>query len=225
MAIPKNICFFVIFYFFLAPPLSAAENKGVYKYIREDGEVIYTTTPQNKGDLPEQLPEIKKENLTSKVENLKQNTPRTCEDHGGINCQAGAGVEKNVICHDGWTQAEIPYRLACVNVVLKIINTSLVGQDGQIMDYDKKKNILDEIKLKRATAVQFTVRNNNTVKAKDVLLALQISRNEKITALGSNYIEPYAVEDYIFPIAEFLKQPKLKYFNTGLIKLECSNCM
>ncbi len=148
----------------------------------------------------------------------------TCEDHGGVDCAAGPTKYEMAKCSDGWQGADVPFYIACSNVILKIVETSIVLQSGEIITLKKRQNIFDAVKKYHAVIIQWTTRNTSPTVAKDVKIEMEVSRIEKLRLEGAAEIAAYGVENYTLSVDDFFRNPKPRYFNSALLKVNCKNC-
>ena len=102
----------VVFFALIASPQASAQN--IYRSVDANGKVVYSTKPSSNEAAPASLPTVTRENLKAKIEQIKSNTPITCEDHGGINCAAKADGDGSVICLDGFRDAVPRFNFYCL---------------------------------------------------------------------------------------------------------------
>lgn len=100
--------------------ISLADAQSVYKWTDADGNVHFSTSAPNPNAAPAALPELRRESVDARIEQLKATTPATCSQHGGVDCSRGADFDGSVVCFDGFSDAILPFRVHCSEARLRI---------------------------------------------------------------------------------------------------------
>jgi len=98
----------------------------IYKWIDEAGITHYSTS---KSDQKARLAELPKFNKGEYKVSSTQSF--TCDQHGGINCQAGEDADGSVICFDGFTEAAARFKFHCSSPKLTLSDISVPDEKGR----------------------------------------------------------------------------------------------
>ena len=168
----------------------------IYKWKDADGTVHYASKPVNAKAQPADLPTI----MRGEVKIPKQMLS-SCDQHGGINCQAGADKDGSVICYDGFTNAAARYRFSCNSPKLEITEISDPDQEGSFKVY---------------------VRNSTSVAASSAAMFFKPLDGKEIKLEGPAEIEPFGLVEFMFrPSGKPLALAKV---DIGNLNLTCANC-
>lgn len=195
----------------------------IFRWTDQDGQVHYSTQKSDTNASAAELPPLEKENLDEKIKLIKQDTPRNCLSHGGVDCAAGPDDDGSVICIDGFRGAILPHRFRCREAKLKS-ELSLVyeGEDNGVAH---STFIARQNRNKRLREVRVTVRNETEIEAFGVQVELDIPGQVKKTLRieGAEKVEPYGFADYTVP---FDPQNTLTVYQvSGLhYRVHCENC-
>lgn len=168
----------------------------VYKWTDENGAVHYS----NKAGSPEakvaKLPEITRGDY--KV--VPPKIP-TCQNHGGIDCEAGPDSDGSVICQDGFTEALTRFAFNCKSPKLGIADVTDINPEGGFSVF---------------------VRNTKSVAALNPALFLKLESGPEIKLAGPEQIEPYGIGEFLFtPKDDQVVTTKPTIAN---LQLTCANC-
>ncbi|MCC6932791.1 MAG: DUF4124 domain-containing protein [Deltaproteobacteria bacterium] len=214
--------------FFLSGTLLAQEQhktaSPIYQHTDEKGRVVYSNKPASDFEENIALPEITKENLDERIEDIKKATPLNCENHGGVSCSLGEDQDGSVICLDGFREAEEKFIVLCTNAKLKIVSLYLKNEEGKVIELDERANFVQQVKTTNTVALLVSIYNATGVEARDVEVKIRERRIEYLQASGLMNIKSYEVQDYLFPVSGLLKIAKLKNITRGMIHLSCRNC-
>ncbi len=180
----------------IAMPGSAVAEP-VYKWTDKQGVSHYSTTPPNPEAKPADLPRITRGDVR-----LTEVRLETCENHGGIDCQAGPDTDGTVICYDGYRNAAAVYRFNCNSPKLEVSDISDINSKGEFV---------------------VSVRNSKSVAAEAPEIMIRPSDlPTAIKLIGPETIDPFGV-------AEFTYKPEVKGLiknkpTLAQLTLTCSNC-
>jgi len=178
-------------------PLSAIAQ--VYKSVAADGSVRYTSKPPQKGAKPADLPQIMRSEVKLSTTQLK-----TCDQHGGVNCQAGADKDGSVICYDGFTEATARFRFTCSTAKLEISDVSDLTNSGGFTVF---------------------VRNSKSVAASQASVIFKPKTGGEVKLQGPAEIEPFGVAEFTYEPPRG-KEESLASAKPTLAELDllCANC-
>lgn len=168
----------------------------VYKWIDDEGTAHYTTQAPHTQAKPVDLPPIMRAEVKIPKEMLV-----SCDNHGGIDCSAGADQDGSVVCQDGFKGATTRYRFSCNSPKLSIAEISDVKDDG---------------------GYSVIVRNAKGVEALNTALFLRVTPNYEIKLTGPETVEAFGVAEYTLTVTQALdliEPPKLEQ-----LRLVCKNC-
>jgi Domain of unknown function (DUF4124) len=80
----------------------------VYRWEAPNGSVHYSSKPPHQGAKPADLPPIMKGDIK-----LSKTYFISCDQHGGLNCNAGADQDGSVICNDGFKNSSLRHKKVC----------------------------------------------------------------------------------------------------------------
>jgi hypothetical protein len=182
--------------FVLIPINSTAQ---VYKSVDADGNVRYTSSPPQKGAKPADLPQIMRSEVKLATTPLK-----TCDQHGGVNCQAGADKDGSVICYDGFTEATARFRFTCSTAKLAISDVSELTDSGGFTVF---------------------IRNSKSVAASQASVIFKPKSGGEVKLKGPAEIEPFGVAEFTYEPPRG-KEESLALGKPTLAELDilCANC-
>ena len=169
----------------------------VFKWTDEKGAVHYSNKP---GGSPKakvaKLPEITRGDY--KV--VPPKIP-SCQDHGGIDCQAGPDSDGSVICQDGFTEALTRFAFNCKSPKLGVADVTEISEDGSFSVF---------------------VRNSKSVASHSTALFLKLPDGDEVKLDGPDEVEPYGIAEYLFKP----KDDKLVTQKPTIADLQiaCANC-
>ena len=105
-----------------------AAAQGIYKWEDENGKVHFSNSPPSKEATPTELPKIMKGEVK-----IPKTALRSCDGHGGINCESGPDSDGSVICYDGFKEAASRYRFSCLGAKLEVADISKLKEDGSFV--------------------------------------------------------------------------------------------
>lgn len=198
-------------FFILLSISSFAFADDVYTWTDAEGNIHYSNTPSENQAQKAKLPEIEKQNIQSRIDELKNVVNQTCVKKGGVNCEAGADVDGSVICVDGSKDSEENFREACSEVRLT----------AELVLPPKKNN-------KKLTFLPITVsvRNTSAIKASEVRVELNMLRSlsgdvrQRVTLEGPTEIDGYGISEYTYT-GKMIDERILRKAN---LKVSCQNC-
>lgn len=184
-----------------------AQDK-IYKWTDSKGKVHFSNSPTEENQSEVNLPIIEHENLSQKIQQIRQNTPANCEKHGGLDCSQGKDLsDGSVICLDGFKDSILPYDFNCLEA--KLAATTKVKEEKDI------------------ASIEVSVRNESPIKARNINVKykLEAFRKIEVELTGASEIEPYGLENYLFVSKDKLdkKYPDRPIIGRSIIK--CENCV
>ena len=218
----KNNLFLLIVYYLILPSFLFAEDNKIFRQVDANGNVTYSNTELPNSEAATSLPEIQKENIDEKINQLRQSVPENCEQHGGIDCQSQADSDGSVICLDGYRNAEISYRFSCLEAFLQVFSFTLSDAENKTQKFNPNKPFTNQ--SPKAGLLQVAIRNNSNVEAKEVKVFINKTWREKVFASGPDFIKPYEVQDYSFNLQDLKGLERNFVINKGTVKIECINC-
>jgi hypothetical protein len=169
--------------------LSTAVDAQVYEWRDDRGVRHFSTKPEHPRAALATLPELQRAPRTT-VELAK-----TCQRHGGVNCQAGRDDDGSVICYDGFRDAAARYLFSCSAAKLKVIDVSEATGDK----------------------VAVVVRNETSVKARDLSVTRKNGKSI-IRGEGPKELDALAMAEYLFPAKE------ISLASPHEFQVTCTNC-
>ena len=198
-----TLCLFIAFIFSAQSRTASQENSGdtIYKGKDARGRLVFSNKPLDDKSQKMDLPEIKKEDIDSKISRLKKLTPKNCLEHAGVDCTAGPDTDGSVICSDGYKEAVLRFQDKCTEALLRVENAEI-----------KKTGRLNQLKL--------VLRNHSPVKAKNVRTEISLPKKKLKLAKGPTSVEPWGLAEYLLKDYgdETLSSNKVRY------KVRCKNC-
>lgn len=176
--------------------LRPAIGDGIYRWMDENGHEIYTSEKPAPSSKPVDLPEIMRGEVKLAPEGYN-----SCNNHGGINCQAGADTDGSVICYDGFSEATARFLFNCSSPKLEL---------SEIRQPDPAKSSFEVV-----------VRNSRSVEAKNPKVTFALRVGEEYDIPGPEVIDPFGVAVFRFRSTEKLKFAKVR---ESQIQLDCDNC-
>lgn len=212
-------------------PLAKAEE--IYQWTDKQGKVLFSTSPvppsqgHSSKKVAAKLPPLFRENLSAKIQQLKYNTPATCNSHGGLDCSQGADSDGSVICLDGFRGSKQPFNFSCLETKLKVSDFSLIyskpGTPSKAESVPVKKlSSLSETHF-LAKALRISIRNTAGVKAKDVQIKVKVG-NKLLKAQGEDHIPPYGANDYEVNLSNLKYKLFTRDISKASYRLRCKNC-
>lgn len=207
-------------------PIFLATAEPIYQWIDANGRVHYGNQPHSADVSEAALPELGRENIDQKIEEIRDATPENCINRGGVDCSKGSDFDGSVICYDGYRDAILPFRFACVAARLSINSVAIVlvagAEDSEIVDL-KELNKPNAYSL-RNSQITLLIRNDTEIMARKVSVLLKLPVYGHVVARGPETIEPHGVAEYIF-LPEKISGP----FNVEHAKklsavVRCENC-
>ena len=187
-----------------------AEEPSIFKWTDEAGRVHYSTSASHPEAAPASLPAIGREDIDSKISELRSNTPITCDSRGGVNCAAGADDDGSVVCADGFRDAEQRFRFACLEARLQAGRPELVYG----------RNLQD--KVNAPPSLRVVLRNLAGVKAEGIEVSFTgAGLKGRLNAVGPQSIDPFGLGEYEAPLAAVSAGPDPKKIHS---KVYCKNC-
>ena len=215
-----------------------AETQNVYRHVDQNGNVTYSTSP-DAGDAPAELPKIQHEDISTRIKQIKDETPPNCSKHGGVDCSHEADADGSVVCGDGFREARLPYSLTCLEAKLYSslaidIGGGDIGAGGERVRLGAARGITRNDKAKIAEAlekgdeltIRVTLRNMTAVIANDIGVEVRLPDRTRVTLPGPASVEPFGAADYEYPLGkkpEVVSPESLKRFKLSVTCLNCSS--
>ena len=175
--------------------ITTAQADNVYKWVDDQGVTHFSSKPPTKGAKPAKLKEISRGDVAIPAKLLK-----SCKQHGGIDCAAGADKDGSVVCYDGFKDAAARFTMSCSAPKLVISDVSEIQNDGTFSVF---------------------IRNARSVSAEGMEVYFKLDKKEfKLT--GPVEIDAFGVAEYMWkddPGTPLLDKPK-----TNQIRVSCLNC-
>lgn len=206
----------------LSPNVYSSAAEDIFKQIDNSGKVVYSNHPQGDSAERTQLPSIIRENIDNRIDSIRQTTPKNCTAHGGEDCSQGPDGDGSVLCLDGYRDAILPFRFACLEARLSYNSLQFFDSQGKALSF----NDLDEHNAaQQISSAGVSVRNISNVKAEgmDVVL-LHPKKNEFIALEGPLTIDPFGVGDYRIAYAQLDKKVYFSMLVKLQLKVWCTNC-
>ncbi len=172
-------------------PLAYADE--VYKWKDKSGTIHFSTSPKSSEAQVAKLPIITRENLSQRIQSIKDNTPQNCSKHGGIDCSAGRDKDGSVICVDGFTSSKEPFSFSCLEARLQLKEITFTSKDNKIISYSSKLTPKGHKDLQSLT---ITIRNKSAVQARDISVSIPWKYKHKIQIDGPRLIDGFGVGEY-----------------------------
>ena len=126
----------------------------------------------------------------------------TCDDHGGIDCEAGEDEDGSVLCRDGFEDAAARFIFTCKSAKLELASISEL--DIESGDYT------------------ILIRNKQGVRAKKVKVVYQLAEDNEVTVGGPANISAFRVGEYKISGMYFITEGKDP--DSSKVKVSCENC-
>ena len=179
---------------FLLPQITAAQ---VYTWQDSEGKTHYSSKKDVKNAKPADLPKIMKGEAVIPEDLLK-----TCDDHGGIDCEAGEDEDGSVLCRDGFKDAASRFIFTCKSTQLELVSISEL--DVESGDYT------------------ILIRNKQGVRAKEVKVVYQLGEDNEVKVSGPTSITAFRVGEYKISGMYFITEGKDP--ESSKVKFACENC-
>ncbi len=201
---------------------TAVEAEPIYRKIEPSGRITYQTSSAGSQAQAVKLPEVRKENLTKKLTEIRKEIPETCERHGGIDCAKGADSDASVICVDGYAGVRQNFLESCSTVRLELLGEEFVDERGAAI----KKELLrpEAYGGKKPEKILISLRNLSAVSAKGVRVSGEVVKR-KFPASGPAEIAPYGLERYEVPVDRERLPPFADFRTRYRSVVSCSNCL
>lgn len=215
------ILFFIIL---LSAEFCVADE--IYSWTDKNGKVHFSTKPVSPKASKADLPEVKRENLSEKIKEIKSLTPPNCSSHGGIDCSIGADEDGSVICSDGYRDARLPYRFHCLEVRMTAGNLELMTSEKEIVGIIKRNEALSRSMFDEHPdlSLHLVVRNNSSTAAFGVEVGIKAPGREALDAQGPVSIEPYGIGEYHLPLKSFEPLLSISKIRQLSYNVKCTNC-
>lgn len=221
-----NFALLCLLFSFLLTEEKFSQAQNVYRWTDEAGRVHYSSTPNANESQPAALPDLKRENIDERIRDLRQSVKETCNNHGGINCQAGADSDGSVICYDGYRESLSRFNFEC-------LEARLLGVFYFSLDNEQRKEIKANVSLSveelRKNKIEprgllLSIRNISGVTAKDVNVQFSLGKKHIYTATGPSEIPAFQNAEYSLSFSNLLPAPTLADLAKSRYKLVCANC-
>ncbi len=200
---------------------ASASADPIYKWTDEAGNTYYSTTPDDPGAKKSELPKLARENIDSKIRELKAETPPSCDKHGGVDCSRNADTDGSVICLDGYREAKLPFRFECMEAKLKSELLVKFGEKDEIIKHSSEMR--NKIADQSISELFLSVRNMSGIKASGIRAELRIPSRPPIPIEGPQEIDAFGQADYILPAVNFSGVP-LWQIERARYRIWCENC-
>ncbi|MCB0346986.1 MAG: DUF4124 domain-containing protein [Bdellovibrionales bacterium] len=197
----------------------------IYTWTDENGQVHFSTEPR--GDAAKaELPEVRRENLDEKIEEIKGSTPPNCHNHGGVDCSRGRDSDGSVICLDGFANSMLPYRFSCLEARLRASELSLLDSKREVIGIINKDFKISQEQVLEAGEMMLliTLRNNSSVEAFGVSVHVQTPNGKKAEAAGPEKVESFGVAEYLLPLKQLPQRLPFERLARLDFKVRCTNC-
>lgn len=182
-------------------------QEKIYKWTDKQGKVHFSNSQTMLEQKEAELPVIQKENIESKINRLKQNTPASCENHGGLDCASGKDFsDGSVICIDSFRDSIQPFDFYCTEA--KLSENTKVSEINEI------------------ATIEVSLRNESAIKARNIKVKYKLEEFRKIEVelTGPNDIEPFGLETYSFISKDKLDKRYPDRAIMGRSIVSCDNC-
>lgn len=199
-----------------------ASAQDIYRWEDAGGTVHFSTTPSSESNRPASLPDIGRESLDRKIQELKDATPPNCSSHGGVDCSLGPDEDGSVICLDEYRGALLPFRFHC-------LETRLNGTLQGVLKESHDRVALDSLSavswlLPSLEGLEVVVRNTAGVEATGVKVELNLGEGVVLTGDGPAGIEPYAAAAYMISLPLIAQRAGLSGLEQASVRISCTNC-
>jgi len=178
------------------PTLSIADP--IYKQQSSSGSVVYSSKKPSDAAKPHDLPEIMHGDSPIAKVNLE-----SCNNHGGVNCQAAADSDGSVICFDGYRESSERFLWKCKSAKLELVQITDPDPDGKIT---------------------IVVRNLKSVTALSPSVILHGENREKLTLQGPATLEPFGIGEFSLQLPKRDKLDTPSKPTSNQVELTCENC-
>ena len=210
---------------------AAVQAQNVYRHVDQNGNVTYSTTP-DPNDVPADLPKIQRENIGTRIEKIKDETPPNCSKHGGVDCSKPADSDGSVVCGDGFRDARLPYSLTCLEAKLFSKLSIDIGGQTDTVRLGAARGIARKDKVRIGEALEkgdnltlrVSLRNMTAVAANDIGVDVRLPNRSHVTLVGPDHVEPFGAADYEYVLGrkpEGISPESLKRFK---LSVQCQNC-
>jgi len=183
----------LIFFIAIGCPAWAAP---IYSWEGKNGVRHYASKPNSPKAQEAKLPEIMRGEMK-----LAEKRLVNCDQHGGVNCQAGADSDGSVVCYDGFRDVSTRFLFSCTTPKLEVSQISPVDSQGMF-------NVI--------------VRNKRAVIAEKPKLTVRLLDGSKAALAGPDSIEPFGNAEFAFkPSSTVRPSPAI---SPGELDLSCANC-
>lgn len=210
-----------------ARPLAAQE---VYRHVDQDGNVTYSTTAEA-GDKPAELPQIQREDIQSKIEQIRQETPPNCSKHGGVDCSQPSDADGSVVCHDGFKDARLPYSLTCLEARLYSDLSIKIGGGGKVrlgaargISVKDKEKIAEALENGAEMTLLVILRNMTAVAASDIGVEVRLPNRSSVALSGPAQVEPFGVAEYEYWLGQKPAAVSAQSLKRFKLSVSCRNC-
>jgi len=206
-------------------PFQYTQSEEIYRYTDGQGNVYYSTKPKNPGDQPAALPQIKKENLGERLADIKEDTPVSCDNRGGVDCSAGSDSDGSVICSDGFRNSDVPFQLHCLIAQLKVDRFELSDAKGETVPVTEDFKLPTASLPKDITALELSLRNTSKIEAQGVSVTFYFPEiHRSFEATGPDSVPSYGVGDYTLPLSVLSNAIGSWRTFKSRYKVYCTNC-
>ena len=200
----------------------------VFRWVDRDGKTHYSSTPQQPGQRPAELPEIGRESINNRIEFLKDNAPASCSSHGGVDCSSGADQsDASVICRDGFTDSEQLFADYCSNPKLESKFLVEFRENPKLKLHREVYKGLKKIDSRNPAALVAELRNLSGVEARGIEVHFKVPyiMPRKFPASGPNSIPPYGIATYQLPFSQIPEVATPRHLAEAQLKIKCQNCL
>ena len=200
----------------------SAAGAQIYKCQDEAGRTYFCSdVSQSREKKVADLPQIGRENLDSKIAEIRNSKLETCKKHGGDKCEFGPDTDGSVICADGYRQSALSFTSTCNEAKLQILSSSMLEDGNVVLPKDRYQSITKE--QWGSVVFQLSVRNLSAVTVRSVRAYFETQRIPAMQAVGPETIEPYGSAEYQLRAAGFssvgLSTSEIRY------RIACGNCV
>ncbi len=172
---------------------SLSHADQIYKWTDDEGVVHYSSTAPDGQAKPAELPKINIADVK-----LPEIQFVSCDEHGGIDCAAGAAPDGSVYCRSG-ARGTQRFSFACSLAKLEVADVSEPNEDGQFTIF---------------------IRNSRAVEAQKVTVAYREANGQELEAVGPDTLGGYDIGEYVLDslfVGTMKPAPRD-------IKVRCLNC-
>jgi len=200
---------------------SSVRADQIYKWTDEFGNTHYATKPFPNSSETAPLPTIERENIDTRIQNIKKNIPANCSEHGGTDCSKNADEDGSVICSDGFREATLSFRSSCSEAKLVMKPPAVIAENGEVLGEISELSTLGD---KHPFALQFFLRNTSSIEARDVRVEFIVPGKERFEAIGPEKVEPFGAAEYILHLKTVQFSYSLENLKRYKIRAGCKNC-